>query len=117
MIYREYGKTGKKVSLLGFGCMRFDHIDDHEECVKMIVTAAQGGVNYFDTAPAYFDIKSETVLGKGLAELRRLGLPYYLATKTFKSTEKDIRIEIEAQLKRLGTSYIDFYHIWCINSL
>ena len=117
MLYREYGNTGKSVSLLGFGGMRFSHVDNHDECVKMMVSAAQGGVNYFDTAPGYFETKSETVFGKGFAELRRLGLPYYSATKTFKTTEKDLRIEIEAQLKRLGVPSIDFYHIWCITSL
>ncbi|GHV70867.1 aldo/keto reductase [Spirochaetia bacterium] len=117
MLYRDYGQTGKKVSLLGFGGMRFGHIDDHEECVRMMVRAAEGGVTYFDTAPAYFDIKSETVFGKGLAELRKRNLPYYVSTKTFKTTEADIRREIEAQLKRLNVPAIDFYHIWCITSL
>jgi predicted aldo/keto reductase-like oxidoreductase len=83
----------------------------------MMVRAAEGGVNYFDTAPAYFDIKSEQVYGLGLAELRRRGLPYFVATKTFKSREEDVRGEIEAQLKRLGVPAIDFYHIWCITDL
>jgi predicted aldo/keto reductase-like oxidoreductase len=117
MIYRNYGNTGKKVSLLGFGGMRFGHIDDHDECVRMMVTAAKGGVTYFDTAPGYFETKSETVFGKGFAELRRLNLPYYAATKTFKTTEKDVRTEIEGQLKRLNIPAIDFYHVWCITSL
>jgi predicted aldo/keto reductase-like oxidoreductase len=117
VIYREYGKTGKKVSLLGFGGMRFGNIDSIDECVSMMVSAARGGVNYFDTAPGYFGTKSEEVFGKGLAELRRLELPYYTATKTFASTEKDIRKEIEAQLKRLDIPAIDFYHIWCITDL
>ena len=117
MIFREYGSTGKKMSILGFGGMRFGRINDHDECIRMMVAAAEGGVNYFDTAPAYFGIKSETVFGKGLAELRRLKLPYYCATKTFASTESDIRKEIEAQLKRLDIPAIDFYHIWCITSL
>jgi len=117
MVYREYGSTGKKVSLLGFGGMRFGNIDNPDECVRMMVTAAQGGVNYFDTAPAYFGIKSETVFSKGFAELRRLKLPYFCATKTSKSTEKSIRGEIEAQLKRLDIPAIDFYHMWCVKSL
>ncbi|MDR3200857.1 MAG: aldo/keto reductase, partial [Spirochaetales bacterium] len=117
MIYRPYGKTGKKASILGFGGMRFAEIDNHESCVAMMVKAAEGGVNYFDTAPAYFDIKSEQVFGKGLAEMRKRGLPYYVATKTFKSREEDIRKEIEAQLKRLDVPAIDFYHIWCITDL
>ncbi|MDR2110686.1 MAG: aldo/keto reductase, partial [Spirochaetaceae bacterium] len=110
-------KTGEKVSLLGFGGMRFGHIDNHDECVRMMVKAARGGVTYFDTAPDYFDIKSELVFGKGFAELRRQNLPYYVATKTFKTTEAAIRKEIEAQLKRLDVPAIDFYHVWCITSL
>jgi len=117
MLYREYGQTGKKVSLLGFGGMRFSHIDDHDECVRMMITAAEGGVNYFDTAPGYFETKSETVFGKGFKELKRRGLPFYSATKTFASTESAIRREIDAQLKRLGISTIDFYHVWCITAL
>jgi len=117
MLYREYGATGKKASVLGFGAMRFGNVDDHDECIRMMVTAAEGGVNYFDTAPAYFGIKSETVIGKGFAELRRRKLPYFCATKTSKSTEKDIRNEIEAQLKRLDIPAIDFYHMWCVKSL
>jgi len=117
MFYRDYGTTGKKLSVLGFGGMRFADVDDHDKCVQMMVTAAQGGVNYFDTAPEYFGIRSETVFGKGLAELRRLNLPYYSATKTFESTERGIRNELDAQLKRLNLPYIDFYHIWCIKGI
>jgi len=117
MIYREYGQTGEKVSLLGFGGMRFKNVDDHDECTRMMIAAAQGGINYFDTAPGYFETRSETVFGKGFAQMRKLNLPYYCATKTFQSTGSGIRNEIEAQLKRLGIPAIDFYHIWCINSL
>jgi predicted aldo/keto reductase-like oxidoreductase len=117
MIYREYGQTGKKVSLLGFGGMRFKNVDDHDECVRMMVKAAQGGINYFDTAPGYFETRSETVFGKGFAQMRKLGLPYLCATKTFQSSESGIRNEIEGQLKRLNIDAIDFYHIWCVNSL
>ncbi|GAB1484721.1 aldo/keto reductase [Treponema sp.] len=117
MIYRKYGKTGVDVSLLGFGGMRFADIDDKDACVRTMIKAAEGGVTYFDTAPAYFGIKSELVYGEGLAELRRRKLPYTVATKTFKSKRDEIRSEIEGQLKRLNIEAIDFYHIWCITSL
>ena len=117
MIYRDYGQTGEKVSLLGFGGMRFKDVDNHDECVRMMVAAAEGGVNYFDTAPGYFETRSETVFGKGFAEMRKRGLPYLSATKTFESTESGIRKEIDAQLKRLDIQSIDFYHIWCITTL
>lgn len=117
MLYKEYGQTGKKVSILGFGGMRFESIDDRETCASLLVEAARAGVNYFDTAPAYFGIKSEEAFGLGFKELKRLGLPFYCATKTGKSVEKEIREEIEQQLKRLGLDAIDFYHIWCVTSL
>jgi predicted aldo/keto reductase-like oxidoreductase len=117
MQYRDYGKTGKKVSLLGFGGMRFAEIDNHDKCVEMMVHAAKGGVNYFDTAPGYYETRSESVYGKGLAELRRQGLPYYVSTKTFQSEESEVRREVEESLKRLNVPAIDFYHIWCIMSL
>jgi predicted aldo/keto reductase-like oxidoreductase len=116
MIFREYGKTGEKVSLLGFGGMRFADIDDHESCVRAMVKAAEGGVTYFDTAPAYFDIKSEQVFGLGFRELRARKLPYVVATKTFKTKEAEIRAELDAQLKRLDVSAVDFYHVWCVLS-
>ena len=117
MLFREYGQTEEKVSLLGFGGMRFARIDDHDDCIRMIIAAAEGGVNYFDTAPGYFETRSETVFGKGFAELKRLGLPFYSATKTFASDSDSIRREIDEQLKRLNVPAIDFYHIWCITSL
>jgi predicted aldo/keto reductase-like oxidoreductase len=117
MIYREYGQTGKKVSLLGFGGMRFTNVDDHDECVRLLTAAAQGGINYFDTAPGYFETRSETVYGKGFAEMRRRSLPFFCATKTFQTTESGIRKEIEGQLKRLNIPAVDFYHIWSVNSL
>ena len=98
MIYKPYGTTGKQCSILGFGGMRFKSIDQQDACAQMLVEAAKGGVNYFDTAPSYFGVKSETAFGAGFKELRRQNLPFYCATKTFASTESAIRKEIERKL-------------------
>ena len=117
MLYRTYGRTGKRVSVLGFGGMRFKAIDDHDACIEMMLEAAKAGVNYFDTAPDYFGTRSETVFGKGFAELSKRGIPFFSSTKTFQSTEAGIRRELDTQLKRLGRDSIDFYHVWCITSL
>jgi hypothetical protein len=117
MIYREYGKTGKKVSAIGFGGMRFADVDNRETCAAMMVDAAQAGITYFDTAPAYFGKRGEEAFGAGFAELKRRKLPFYSATKTFKSTEADIRRQIDGQLKRLELEAIDFYHVWCVTTL
>ncbi len=117
MIYKEYGTTGKKVSALGFGGMRFKDVDDYDKGVEMMLEAANGGVTYFDTAPKYFGTKSEEIFGIAFKEFQKKGIPYYSSTKTFASTEKDVRKEIEQQLKRLNLDSIDFYHVWCITNL
>ena len=117
MIYKRHGKTGKELSILGFGGMRFKNIDNRDECVAMMVQAARMGINYFDTAPLYFGPKSEQIFGEAFQEFRRLGLPFYCSTKTSKSKAGDIRREIENQLKRLNLEAIDFYHMWNVSRL
>lgn len=117
MIYRPYGTTGKTVSAIGFGGMRFNNVDDTDACLDMMLAAAEGGITYFDTAPKYFGTKSESVYGLGLAEMRRRSLPYHVATKTFESTADGIRRELEGQLERLNVDTVDFYHVWCITTL
>jgi predicted aldo/keto reductase-like oxidoreductase len=117
MIYRDYGKTGKKVSVVGFGGMRFREIDRTDRCIEMMLEAARGGVNLFDTAPGYFGTRSEAVFGEAFAEFKRTNTPFYCSTKTSRADERSIRQEIEAQLKRLNIDAVDFYHVWCVNSL
>lgn len=117
MIYRDFGKTGKNVSALGFGGMRFGNIKNTEECVEMMLLAAKAGVNYFDTAPGYFGTKSEKVFGQAFTEFRRQRIPFYCATKTTKADEKSIRKEIDQQLRRLNIDAVNFYHVWCITTL
>jgi hypothetical protein len=69
MLYREIGKTGDNVSILGYGCMRFpkkDRKTDEVRTERQVISAIEEGVNYFDTAYVYPN--SETILGKILAK-------------------------------------------------
>jgi predicted aldo/keto reductase-like oxidoreductase len=83
MEFRKLDKLGIQTSLLGFGCMRFpcnsDGSINEEKAEKMIDTAYQAGVNYFDTAYVYHGGNSKIFTGKALDRYDRSS--YYLATK------------------------------------
>lgn len=121
MQYTEFGKTGIKVSRLGFGCMRLPYTEtegkkvfDEEESIRMMHRAMELGVNYFDTAPGYCDTISEIIVGKALKGHRD---QVYLSTKypTEVGTGDDYEKKLEISLKKLDTDYIDFYHFWGIS--
>lgn len=113
MQYRQFGKLGYEVSLLGLGCMRLPMQQDGEvikdKAIELIQYAADHGINYFDTAYAYHHMNSESVLGEAL-DGRRAGVR--IATKqpfNVMDTRGSIRKNLEATLKKLRTDYIDVY--------
>ncbi|MBP9988815.1 MAG: aldo/keto reductase [Ruminococcus sp.] len=123
MNYSEFGKTGCKVSRLGFGSMRMPltNPDDYasvdiNEAVRMIRYAIDNGVNYIDTAFFYHNGESEKVVGQALKDGYREKT--YVATKLpvgeVKTTEDFDRI-LNIQLERLGTDYVDFYLFHALN--
>lgn len=125
MYYRSF--KDKKISLLGFGAMRFPTVEENGERVvdlglteKMIDTAVGCGVNYFDTAWPYHGGMSERILGKILSKYPRES--YYLADKypghQIMSEYKPAEI-FEEQLKKCGVDYFDFYllHNVCESSV
>ncbi|MDR0357713.1 MAG: aldo/keto reductase, partial [Clostridiales Family XIII bacterium] len=115
MQYRIDPKSGNKLSVLGFGCMRFPRgltgQIDREKTEKLILSAIENGVNYFDTA--YIYANSEVTLGEILRNNDARD-KIFLATKLpfgrCKSYEDFDRV-FRAQLERLQTNYIDYYLI------
>lgn len=122
MRYRDFGNTGIKVSILGFGSMRLPEVEikgkyhiKEEESIKMIHRAFESGVNYMDTAYPYCHEQSEFVVGKALQGWRD---KVYLSTKMptwLVKKRGDYRRFLEEQLAKLKVDYIDFYHLHALN--
>ena len=77
MLYRLLGKTGLKVSQLGFGCMRFPMVGEGAEAkvnrdlsTPMVLRAVELGVTYFDTAIGYCNQDSQRALGEAVKGIR-----------------------------------------------
>jgi hypothetical protein len=114
MLYREYGNTGVKVSALGFGAMRFETPRDHDKSVATVLRAFEKGITYFDTAPGYCEDQSELIIGKAVKEMKKSGKPFYISTKSMRSSAGGLRAQLEESLKRLNVDSIDFYNCWYV---
>ena len=112
---KPYGKTGKQVSVIGFGAMRFDNPADIDTNAEIVLYAQQRGITYLDTAPGYCDDHSEDIVGAAIKQMKPGS--FTVSTKSFASKGDDIRASLEKSLKRLNVEKIDFFHIWCILNL
>lgn len=120
---RSIPQFGKDISLLGFGCMRLPLLDppkqdiDYPAAEALIDKAVAMGVNYFDTAWAYHDEKSEAFIGHALRKHPRDRI--YLADKLpiwlVKSAD-DVDRLFQEQLERCQTSYFDFYLVHALDN-
>lgn len=117
MEYRIHPASGDKVSLLGFGCMRWPMIDkdgvqviDQEAVNEMVDYALEHGVNYFDTSPAYLQGQSEKAAGIALSRHPRDS--YFIATKlsNFGDFNKEASLKMyRDSFEQLQTDYFDYY--------
>jgi len=133
MEYRQLGHSGLKVPALSFGTGTFGGgneffkawgSSDVAEATRLVDVCLEAGVNLFDTADIYSDGLSETILGKAIAGRRQQVL---ISTKTafrFGSGPNDVGSSryhmiqaCEASLRRLGTDYIDIYHLHGFDAL
>ena len=117
---RTLGRTGVKVSHLCLGAMMFGPWgnEDRDECVRMVHTALDGGVNFVDTADVYGQGESERVVGEALRGRRE---HVVLATKFHGRMGDDpnrsgnsrrwIVKACEESLRRLQTDWIDVYQV------
>ncbi len=122
MEYVRLGRTGLKVSRIGLGCMTFgnesDWMVDGDGARQVLRRAWDLGINFFDTANAYSQGKSEEIVGEFLQGRREDSI---VATKVHHPmgegpnrqglSAKHVRWQAGESLKRLRTDYIDLYQI------
>lgn len=114
---RTLGRTGIRVSEVGFGCGNVGGLmvrGSHQEQVEAIRRALQLGFTYLDTAPAYGNGASETNLGAVLAELRPqvvVGTKVRLAPDAMRDARGAILRSVEASLRRLRRSTVDVVYL------
>ncbi|MCC9136045.1 aldo/keto reductase [Pontibacter silvestris] len=118
MKYNQLGKSDIKISEVSFGCMSLG--EDHEANAKLLHTAFDNGINYFDTADLYQKGENELTLGKAFKAIRD---KVVIATKVGNQWRSDgsgwnwnpsksyILQAVEESLKRLQTDYIDLYQL------
>ena len=118
MEYRNLGRAGLRVSEICLGTMTFGNGADQDGATKMVNTALDAGLTFFDTANSYVGGTSETMLGVALKGKRQDAI---IASKFFNpmggrpndsgNSRLHIKQQIEGSLKRLQTDYIDVYFI------
>src|SRR3990170_5753116 len=120
MEHRTLGRTGVKVSPLCLGAMMFGAWGerDHDESIRIIHAALDGGINFVDTADVYSGGESEEIVGKALKGRRD---DVVLATKFHGpmgpslnergNSRLWIMREVENSLRRLQTDHIDLYQV------
>jgi len=121
MIYRPLGRTGWKISAIGFGAWAIGGTwgtTDDSAAMPALHRALDLGVNFFDTADVYGDGHSERLLARLKRE--RPGDAFYIATKAGRRLNphvaegyRDLRPFIERSLKNLETEAIDLLQLHC----
>jgi aryl-alcohol dehydrogenase-like predicted oxidoreductase len=122
---RTLGRNGLEVSVLGLGCMGLSHgygpATDTQDAVRLIRTAFEHGVTFFDTAQVYGPFTNEEVVGEALEPIRdqvviatKFGFDLDPATRERRggvnSRPEHIKAVADASLKRLNTDVIDLFY-------
>ena len=117
MNYKMLGRTGLKVSTLGFGCGMIGGLlvrGEYPAMCRTVARAIELGINYFDTAPLYGDGQSEVNIGAVLRELRGealVGTKVRLAPAEMGRIEAAVVESVEASLRRLGRERVDLIQL------
>jgi aryl-alcohol dehydrogenase-like predicted oxidoreductase len=118
---RELGTSGLQVSAIGLGCMGlsfgYGPATDRQDGIRLLRTAFERGITFFDTAEAYGPFTNEELLGEALAPIRdqvviatKFGFESGKPGAGLNSRPAHIKEVVEASLKRLKTNVIDLLY-------
>jgi predicted aldo/keto reductase-like oxidoreductase len=114
MNYSTLGKTGLRVSQLGFGCMRFvmgpNGQVDRSLAIPLLHRALEFGVNYFDTAVGYCNADSQRVLGEAFAQVHRDRLVLSTKNGFHEAPAEEWWSRLIESLTFLQTDHLDLYN-------
>ena len=108
---REYGQTGVKLSIIGFGGIVVKDVEQ-QHANRIVAEAFEKGVNYFDVAPTYGD--AELKLGPALEPYRK---KVFLACKTTQRRREGASEELKESFKRLRTDHLDLYQLHAVTDV
>ena len=111
MIKRTLGKTGQKLSIVGFGGIVVMNAEP-QQAARVVADAVERGITYFDVAPSYGD--AEVKLGPALKPFRD---KVFLACKTGRRDRQGAEQELQQSLKRLQTDHFDLYQLHGISDV
>ncbi|MGM0365572.1 MAG: aldo/keto reductase [Actinomycetota bacterium] len=103
MRYKILGKTGLKVSEIGFGALQFARLG-RKDAISLVREAHSRGINLIDTAHGY--PCSEEILGKAVQGIRD---SLVICTKSYSTDRKEFLGQLDTSLSRMGTDYIDIF--------
>ena len=116
MQYRTLGRTGLKVSVMGIGAGGPSRLGQHNnirteaESIALVLRGLDAGINFIDTAEAY---RTEEIVGAAVAQRDRSKI-IISSKKRLRGeniTGDELRAGLHDSLRRLGTDYIDVYHL------
>jgi len=118
MEMRVFGRTGMRLSVLGFGCGAVGGLmvrGDPGDQERAIACALDAGVNYFDTARQYGNGESERNLGRVLRKLKSanavVGTKVRLPSNELNRIDDAVRRSLDGSLERLGMDRVDIFHL------
>lgn len=119
MEYRQLGRSGVRVSIMGLGANRFGSENVPQKEVDQIIDAAQElGINFIDTANTYIDGRSEETLGRALQGRKdefvlatKFSFPRKTGPNSWGASRYQMMQAVEGSLRRLQSDHIDLYYV------